>query len=88
MAVKAFKARTWSGSFLTRPAVEAGEKLGFLPGDLQNKVDPYLRPLYDEACICLGRRLFSGCWEKQTVEVAPLAPICAAERWTMLSSFG
>ncbi len=56
MAVKAFRAQEVNRIVLTRPAVEAGEKLGFLPGDLQNKVDPYLRPLYDALLICWGRR--------------------------------
>ena len=54
MAVKAFKSKDVSRIILTRPAVEAGEKLGFLPGDLQNKVDPYLRPLYDGLFDLLG----------------------------------
>ena len=58
---------------LTRPAVEAGEKLGFLPGDLQNKVDPYLRPLYDGLFDLLGAETFQKLFEKQVIEVAPLA---------------
>ena len=73
MAVKAFKAHEVSRIILTRPAVEAGEKLGFLPGDLQNKVDPYLRPLYDGLFDMLGAETFQRLQEKQTIEVAPLA---------------
>ena len=75
---------------LTRPAVEAGEKLGFLPGDLQNKVDPYLRPLYDALFDMLGAENYQKLLEKQLIEVAPLAymrgPICAGVRWMMPSS--
>ena len=70
MAVKAFKV---SRIILTRPAVEAGEKLGFLPGDLQNKVDPYLRPLYDALFDMLGAENYQKLLEKQLIEVAPLA---------------
>ena len=73
MAVKAFKSKEISRIILTRPAVEAGEKLGFLPGDLQNKVDPYLRPLYDGLYDMLGPETFQRLQEKQTIEVAPLA---------------
>ena len=73
MAVKAFKAREVSRIILTRPAVEAGEKLGFLPGDLQNKVDPYLRPLYDALFDMLGTERYQQLLEKQLIEVAPLA---------------
>ena len=73
MAVKAFKSKEASRIILTRPAVEAGEKLGFLPGDLQNKVDPYLRPLYDGLFDMLGAESFQKLLEKQTIEVAPLA---------------
>ena len=73
MAVKAFKAKDVSRIVLTRPAVEAGEKLGFLPGDLQNKVDPYLRPLYDGLFDLLGAETFERLVEKQIIEVAPLA---------------
>ena len=73
MAVKAFKARQMSRIILTRPAVEAGEKLGFLPGDLQNKVDPYLRPLYDALFDMLGAETYQKLLEKQLIEVAPLA---------------
>ena len=73
MAVKAFKAKEVDRIILTRPAVEAGEKLGFLPGDLQNKVDPYLRPLYDGLFDLLGAETFGRLFEKQVIEVAPLA---------------
>lgn len=73
MAVKAYKAKEVDRIILTRPAVEAGEKLGFLPGDLQNKVDPYLRPLYDGLFDLLGAEAFQRLLEKQTIEVAPLA---------------
>ena len=73
MAVKAYKSKEVSRIILTRPAVEAGEKLGFLPGDLQNKVDPYLRPLYDGLFDMLGAESFQKLLEKQTIEVAPLA---------------
>ena len=72
-AVKAFKAHDKSRIILTRPAVEAGEKLGFLPGDLQNKVDPYLRPLYDALFDMLGADAFQRNLEKGAIEVAPLA---------------
>lgn len=73
MAVKAFKAHEISKIVLTRPAVEAGEKLGFLPGDLQNKVDPYLRPLYDALFDMLGSETYLKLLEKGIIEVAPLA---------------
>lgn len=73
MAVKAFKAHEITKIILTRPAVEAGEKLGFLPGDLQNKVDPYLRPLYDALFDMLGAESFSKHMERGSIEVAPLA---------------
>lgn len=73
MAVVAFKNKEVERIILTRPAVEAGEKLGFLPGDLQNKVDPYLRPLYDGLYDMLGPETFQRLLEKQTIEVAPLA---------------
>ena len=73
MAVKAFKAKEASRIILTRPAVEAGEKLGFLPGDLQQKVDPYLRPLYDGLFDMLGAETYERLVEKQIIEVAPLA---------------
>jgi phosphate starvation-inducible PhoH-like protein len=72
-AVRAYKSREISRIILTRPAVEAGEKLGFLPGDMQNKVDPYLRPLYDALFDMLGAETFQKLQEKQTIEVAPLA---------------
>ncbi len=73
MAVRAFKAHEINKIILTRPAVEAGEKLGFLPGDLQNKVDPYLRPLYDALFEMLGAESFMRLQEKGSIEVAPLA---------------
>lgn len=73
MAVRAYKAHTVSKIILTRPAVEAGEKLGFLPGDLQNKVDPYLRPLYDALYEMFGAETFSRLQERGSIEVAPLA---------------
>ncbi|MDD6268429.1 MAG: PhoH family protein [Oscillospiraceae bacterium] len=73
MAVKAFKRHEVSRIILTRPAVEAGEKLGFLPGDLQNKVDPYLRPLYDALFEMLGAETFQRHMERGSIEVAPLA---------------
>ncbi len=73
MAVTAFRQKQVNKIILTRPAVEAGEKLGFLPGDLQSKVDPYLRPLYDALFEMLGAENFQRCQERGTVEVAPLA---------------
>ena len=73
MAVKAFKAHEATKIILTRPAVEAGEKLGFLPGDLQNKVDPYLRPLYDALFDMFGADAFARHMERGSIEVAPLA---------------
>lgn len=73
MAVKAFRAHEINRIILTRPAVEAGEKLGFLPGDLQNKVDPYLRPLYDALFDMLGAENFPKYLERGNIEVAPLA---------------
>lgn len=73
MAVKAFRAKEVNRIILTRPAVEAGEKLGFLPGDLQQKVDPYLRPLYDALFEMLGADNFQKYQEKGSIEVAPLA---------------
>ena len=73
MAVLAFKNKEVSRIILTRPAVEAGEKLGFLPGDLQNKVDPYLRPLYDALYDFLGAENFRMLSERGAIEVAPLA---------------
>ncbi len=73
MAVRAFKSHEINKIILTRPAVEAGEKLGFLPGDLQNKVDPYLRPLYDALFEMLGAETFARLQERGSIEVAPLA---------------
>ena len=73
MAVQAFKAHEINRIVLTRPAVEAGEKLGFLPGDLQSKVDPYLRPLYDALFDMLGAETFQRYQERGNIEVAPLA---------------
>lgn len=73
MAVAAFRNKEINRIVLTRPAVEAGEKLGFLPGDLQNKVDPYLRPLYDALYEMLGSESFQRFQERQSIEVAPLA---------------
>ena len=72
-AVAAFRERTVNRIFLTRPAVEAGERLGFLPGDLQNKVDPYLRPLYDALYDMLGPETYQKYVERGSIEVAPLA---------------
>ena len=73
MAVKAFKKDEVSRIILTRPAVEAGESLGFLPGDLKDKVDPYLRPLYDALFDMIGPDKFNKYLERGTIEVAPLA---------------
>lgn len=73
MAVTAFKNDEVSRIILTRPAIEAGEKLGFLPGDLQSKVDPYLRPLYDALYQIMGAESFAKNMEKGLIEVAPLA---------------
>ena len=72
-AVKAFREKEVSRIILTRPAVEAGERLGFLPGDLQSKVDPYLRPLYDALFDMLGPETYQKYLEKGNIEVAPLA---------------
>ena len=72
-AVAAFRDKQVSRIILTRPAVEAGEKLGFLPGDLQSKIDPYLRPLYDALGEMLGNESFQKHLEKGTIEIAPLA---------------
>ena len=72
-AVAAFRERSVNRIVLTRPAVEAGERLGFLPGDLQNKVDPYLRPLYDALYDMLGAETFQKYQERGAIEVAPLA---------------
>ncbi|MBR1650891.1 MAG: PhoH family protein [Lachnospiraceae bacterium] len=73
MAITAFKNEEVSRIILTRPAIEAGEKLGFLPGDLQSKVDPYLRPLYDALYQIMGAESFLRNMEKGLIEVAPLA---------------
>ncbi|MCM8899825.1 PhoH family protein [Caldicoprobacter algeriensis] len=73
MAVTAYKSREVGRIILTRPAVEAGEKLGFLPGDLQNKVDPYLRPLYDALYDLIGLENYLKLVERGVIEVAPLA---------------
>ena len=73
MAIQAFKTDQVSRIILTRPAIEAGEKLGFLPGDLQSKVDPYLRPLYDALYQIMGPESFQKNMEKGLIEVAPLA---------------
>ena len=72
-AVTAFRRKEVSRIIITRPAVEAGEKLGFLPGDLQNKVDPYLRPLYDALYDMIGMESYNNYVEKGAIEVAPLA---------------
>lgn len=72
-AVTAFKKEEISRIILTRPAIEAGEKLGFLPGDLQSKIDPYLRPLYDALYSIMGAEAFQKNMEKGLIEVAPLA---------------
>ncbi|MBE6679355.1 MAG: phosphate starvation-inducible protein PhoH [Ruminococcaceae bacterium] len=73
MAVKALRAKEVNRIVLTRPAVEAGESLGFLPGDLQSKIDPYLRPLYDALFEMLGAENYNRHLEKGTIEIAPLA---------------
>ncbi|MCM1325586.1 MAG: PhoH family protein [Bacteroidales bacterium] len=73
MAITAFKNEEVERIILTRPAIEAGEKLGFLPGDLQSKVDPYLRPLYDALYQIMGAESFAKNMEKGLIEVAPLA---------------
>ena len=73
MAVKALREKQVSRIVLTRPAIEAGEKLGFLPGDLQSKIDPYLRPLYDALYEMLGVENYQRLAEKQVIEIAPLA---------------
>ena len=73
MAVKALRAHEVSRIILTRPAVEAGERLGFLPGDLQSKIDPYLRPLYDSLYDMMGAENVARLIEKMTIEIAPLA---------------
>lgn len=73
MAVTALKSKQVERIILTRPAVEAGEKLGFLPGDLQNKIDPYLRPLYDALYEMLGTEAYQRYIERGVIEIAPLA---------------
>lgn len=73
MAIEAFKKGDVQRLILTRPAIEAGEKLGFLPGDLQSKIDPYLRPLYDALYQIMGAESFQANLEKGLIEVAPLA---------------
>jgi phosphate starvation-inducible PhoH-like protein len=73
MAVKALREKQVSRIILTRPAIEAGEKLGFLPGDLQSKIDPYLRPLYDALFEMMGAEHYMKLVEKGTIEIAPLA---------------
>lgn len=73
MAIRAFKNNEVSRIILTRPAIEAGEKLGFLPGDLQSKIDPYLRPLYDALYQIMGAESYQKNFEKGLIEVAPLA---------------
>ena len=73
MAVEALRQKTVNRIILTRPAVEAGERLGFLPGDLQSKIDPYLRPLYDALFEMLGPDNFQKYMERGTIEIAPLA---------------
>jgi len=73
MAVKALREKRMSRIILTRPAIEAGEKLGFLPGDLQSKIDPYLRPLYDALYEMIGTEAYARFVEKGTIEIAPLA---------------
>ena len=73
MAVKAFRNREVSKIILTRPAIEAGERLGFLPGDIEEKVNPYMRPIYDALEALLGKELFDRYYEKGLIEVSPLA---------------
>ena len=73
MAIQAFKSGEVNRIILTRPAIEAGEKLGFLPGDLQSKIDPYLRPLYDALYQIMGAESYLHNSEKGLIEVAPLA---------------
>ena len=84
-AVAAFRERQVNRIILTRPAVEAGERLGFLPGDLQNKVDPYLRPLYDASSICWARRPSRSIRSGAASRSRPW-PICADGRWMTASS--
>ncbi|MBO7150487.1 MAG: PhoH family protein, partial [Clostridia bacterium] len=73
MAVEALRSKEVSRIILTRPAVEAGERLGFLPGDLQSKIDPYLRPLYDALFEMLGAENYARHVERNSIEIAPLA---------------
>ena len=73
MAVKALKAREVSRIILTRPAIEAGERLGFLPGDIEEKVNPYMRPIYDALSALLGQDMFERYYDKGVIEVSPLA---------------
>ena len=73
MAVRAFRQHQLSRIILTRPAVEAGENLGFLPGDLQSKVDPYMRPIYDALYDLMGSDQFNRCMERGQIEISPLA---------------
>ena len=84
-AVQAFRDKQVNRIILTRPAVEAGERLGFLPGDLQSKVDPYLRPLYDALFDMLGAETYQKYLERGNIEVAPW-PTCGAGPWTTASS--
>ena len=80
MAVKALRDKQVSRIILTRPAIEAGEKLGFLPGDLQSKIDPYLRPLYDALYDMMGVENYQRQMEKQVIEIAPLAYMRGRDR--------
>ena len=73
MAVNALKAREVSRIILTRPAIEAGERLGFLPGDIEEKVNPYMRPIYDALSALLGQEMFERYYDKGVIEVSPLA---------------
>ena len=73
MAVKALKSREVSRIILTRPAIEAGERLGFLPGDIEEKVNPYMRPIYDALSALLGQEMFERYYDKGVIEVSPLA---------------
>ncbi len=73
MAVKTFRNKEVSRIILTRPAVEAGERLGFLPGDIEEKVNPYMRPIYDALTVLLGNELFEKYYDKGLIEVSPLA---------------
>ena len=87
MAVSAFRRHEINRIILTRPAVEAGEKLGFLPGDLQNKVDPYLRPLYDALFDMLGAETFQKYHGDGATSKWRRWPICADAPWTIPLSF-